>query len=43
VSETDPATFAGVSAVILLVALAASVLPALRVLRVDPAITLRQE
>jgi predicted permease len=43
VSETDPATFAGVSALILLVALAASVLPALRVLRVDPAITLRQE
>jgi predicted permease len=43
VSETDPTTFAGVSALILLVALAASVIPALRVLRVDPAITLRQE
>ena len=43
VSETDPATFAGVSALILLVALAASVFPALRVLRVDPAITLRQD
>ena len=43
VSETDPATFAGVSALILLVALAASIFPALKVLRVDPAITLRQE
>jgi predicted lysophospholipase L1 biosynthesis ABC-type transport system permease subunit len=43
VSETDPATFAGVSALILLVALAASIFPALKVLRVDPAITLRQD
>jgi predicted permease len=43
VSETDPATFAGVSALILLVAVAASIFPALKVLRVDPAITLRQD
>jgi predicted permease len=39
----DPATFATVVAVLLTVALVASVVPALRVLRLDPASTLRAE
>jgi ABC-type antimicrobial peptide transport system permease subunit len=43
VSATDPLTFAGVAALFLVVAAVASVLPALRVLRVDPAQTLRAE
>ncbi len=43
VKPTDAATFAGVACVFLLVAAAASVIPALRVARLDPARTLRQE
>jgi ABC-type antimicrobial peptide transport system permease subunit len=43
VSTTDLATFAGVPAVILGVALAASWLPARRAARVDPAAALRAE
>jgi putative ABC transport system permease protein len=43
VTPTDPLTFAGVIALLLLVALVASVIPALRVLRLDPALTLRAE
>jgi predicted permease len=43
VSVSDPATYAGVSVLLLTVAAAASVVPALRILRLDPAITLRQE
>jgi predicted permease len=43
VSPRDPATFGGVLAVILLVALAASWVPAARAMRVDPAGTLRAE
>jgi predicted permease len=43
VTSTDPATFAGVIAVLLGVAVVASVIPALRVLRLDPALTLRAE
>jgi predicted permease len=42
-STTDPATFAGVSALLLTVAALASFVPALRLLRLDPAATLRQE
>jgi len=43
VQPTDPITFAAVAAILLLVALVASVIPALRVLRLDPASTLRAE
>ena len=43
VSTTDPWTFAGVACLLFGVAVTASVLPALRILRLDPAITLRQE
>jgi putative ABC transport system permease protein len=43
VSTTDPATYAGVTILLLAVAGVASVVPALRILRLDPAITLRQE
>ena len=43
VEPTDPLTFAGVIALLLTVAVVASVLPALRVLRLDPAQTLRSE
>ena len=43
VQPTDPVTFAAVVAVLLVVALVASVIPALRVLRLDPAMTLRAE
>jgi len=43
VTPTDPLTFIGVVAVLLAVALLASVIPALRVLRLDPAKTLRAE
>jgi predicted permease len=39
----DPATFATVAAVLLLVATAASLIPALRMLRLNPASTLRDE
>jgi len=43
VTPTDPLTFAAVVILLLGVALAASVIPAMRVLRLDPALTLRAE
>jgi predicted lysophospholipase L1 biosynthesis ABC-type transport system permease subunit len=43
VRATDPGTFAAASAILLLVAALASVAPALRILRMDPAETLRSE
>lgn len=43
VSPTDPLTFAAVAALFLTVAAIASLLPALRILRLDPAATLRQD
>ena len=43
VSATDPITFGAVALVLLAVAATASFLPARRILRLDPAITLRQE
>jgi predicted permease len=43
VQSADPMTFAMVSATLLVVALGASLLPALRVSQVDPAVTLRAE
>src|SRR5205823_1991398 len=42
VKAGDPATLLAVSGVLMLVALAASAIPALRLLRLDPAITLRE-
>jgi len=43
ITSSDPATFAGVVGLILLVGLAATLSPALRAMRVDPARTLRGE
>ena len=43
VQTTDPITFGGVIVALLLVALIATVVPAWRVLRLDPALTLRAE
>jgi len=43
VSTTDAVTYVGVAVLFLIVAAAASVLPALRVLRLDPARTLRAD
>lgn len=43
VSSTDPAVYAGVSAGVLLVALAATVVPVRRALRVSPIVALRAE
>jgi predicted permease len=42
-SPRDPAAFAGAIGVLVIAALASTVTPVLRALRVDPAITLRQE
>jgi ABC-type lipoprotein release transport system permease subunit len=43
VSATDPGTYASVAAGLLLVAALASLLPALRIARLNPADTLREE
>jgi hypothetical protein len=43
VTATDPATYAGAAVAILAVTTAATLAPALRILRIDPARTLRQE
>jgi predicted permease len=43
VRETDPATFVAMAAMLLAVAVLASLAPALRILRMDPAETLRSE
>ena len=41
-SAYDPLTYTGAAAFLLVVAAVASVIPALRILRLDPATTLRQ-
>jgi ABC-type lipoprotein release transport system permease subunit len=43
VRQTDPVTFAATAAILLAVAVLASLAPALRILRMDPAETLRSE
>ena len=43
VRETDPVTFATTAGILLVVAALASLMPALRILRMDPAETLRNE
>ncbi|HWF47276.1 MAG TPA: FtsX-like permease family protein, partial [Bryobacteraceae bacterium] len=42
-SSTDPLTFALVTAILILVAIAASFVPALRATRIDPVVALRYE
>jgi len=43
VTPTDPLTLAGVTALFLLMAAGASLLPARRAIRVDPMVMLREE
>jgi ABC-type lipoprotein release transport system permease subunit len=43
VTPTDPATFAGVAALLAFVAVAATAVPARRAAAVDPLVTLRSE
>ena len=43
VGATDPATFATVSGTLMLIALLATLMPALRATRVDPVVALRDE
>jgi putative ABC transport system permease protein len=43
VRSTDPLTFAATAGILLLVTVLASLIPALRILRMDPARTLRNE
>jgi len=43
VSATDPATYGGVAAALLVLAAIACAIPALKVIRTSPAVVLRQE